>query len=167
MTTEIRSFSLWLEGEFDSIVNENPGVSPDQKYVDAYEAAKARGCTCTICDDTGLGADDVGGPVIAVVHPDGEVTDATGTHQFYATERASSMKTRVKVVVLCTNAEGAPEFHTCTPEVTPTQIKEGEHYERARENAEHNGYEGPFIAFDATDAAGEMMAEVAKWLQSP
>ena len=116
--TEIRTYSLWLEGEFDCIVNESPGVSPHQKYVDAYEAASARGCACTISDDTGLGDDDVGGPVVAVVHPDGEVTDHTGVHQFYVTE-------------------GSAEVHT--PGLSPTRIKDGDQHELTRANAEQNG----------------------------
>lgn len=73
--------------------------------------------------------------------------------------------TKVKVVVLCSNAEGMPEFHTCTPEVTQAQIDEGEHYQLAIDNAEDNGYEGPLIAFDATDPAAKQLGEVFAWLQ--
>lgn len=70
----------------------------------------------------------------------------------------------VKVVVLCTNSEGAPEFHTCTPEVTQEQYDNGEHYDLAKENAEDNGYEGPMIAFDANDAAARQMGDILAWI---
>ncbi len=69
-----------------------------------------------------------------------------------------------KVIVLCTNSEGAPEFHTCSPEVTHQQMIEGEHYVLAMGNAENNGYTGPMIAFDKTDPAAKQLGEVLGWL---
>lgn len=69
-----------------------------------------------------------------------------------------------KVVVLCINSNGVPEFHTCTPEVTREQMENGNHYDLAKENAESNGYEQPMIAFDATDVAGRQLGEVLAWL---
>lgn len=69
-----------------------------------------------------------------------------------------------KVVVLCTNSEGTPEFHTCVPAVTHQQMVEGDHYTLAKENAEENGYEGPMVAFDATDPAAKQLGEVLAWL---
>lgn len=70
-----------------------------------------------------------------------------------------------KVVVLCSNSEGAPEFHTCRPEVTSAQIEAGEHYELAKENAEFNSYSGPMLAFDALDPAAKQLENVAAWLK--
>lgn len=70
----------------------------------------------------------------------------------------------VKVVVLCINSNGAPEFHTCTPEVTPEQYQNGDHYDLAKENAAHNGYDEPMIAFDEKDAAARQLGEVLAWL---
>ncbi|KVP16902.1 hypothetical protein [Burkholderia ubonensis] len=69
----------------------------------------------------------------------------------------------VKVAVLCTNSNGEPEFHTCTPEVTQAQVDDGEHYELAKENAAENGYEGPMIAFNANDVAARQLGEVLAW----
>lgn len=69
-----------------------------------------------------------------------------------------------KVVVICTNSEGAPEFHTCVPEVTQEQIDNGDHYTLAKENAEHNGYTGPMIAFDKSDPAAKRLGEILAWL---
>ncbi len=69
-----------------------------------------------------------------------------------------------KLVVLCTNSEGAPEFHTCSPQVTQEQIDTGEHYTLAKENAEYNGYIGPMIAFDKTDPAAKQLGEILAWL---
>ncbi len=68
-----------------------------------------------------------------------------------------------KVVVLATNAEGSPEFHSCSPEVTREQFDAGEHYTLAKENAKFNGYEDPMIAFDVTDSAAKQLARLAAW----
>jgi hypothetical protein len=70
----------------------------------------------------------------------------------------------VKVVVLGTNSNGEPEFHTCTPEVTQTEIDNGEHYELAKENAAENGYQEPMIAFDHADSAARQLGEVLAWI---
>ncbi|CAB5514305.1 hypothetical protein LMG26857_03364 [Achromobacter anxifer] len=72
--------------------------------------------------------------------------------------------THVKVIVLCRNSEGVPEFHSCDPEVTDAQRAAGEHYELAKENAGFNGYSEPMIAFDATDPAAKQLTELHNWL---
>lgn len=69
-----------------------------------------------------------------------------------------------KVVVLCTNANGDPSFHTCTPSVTQAGLDEGEHYELAKENARDTGYEGPMLAFDSMDEAAHQLGDIVKWL---
>jgi len=69
-----------------------------------------------------------------------------------------------KVVVLCINSEGAPEFHSCSPECTQKQVDEGQHYDLAKENASFNGFVEPMIAFDATDpAAKDLSASYQDW----
>ena len=69
-----------------------------------------------------------------------------------------------KVVVLCTNSEGSPEFHTYTPEVTHRQMIDGEYYDFAKKNAAESGYAEPMIAFDATDATAKQLTQTAAWL---
>ena len=69
----------------------------------------------------------------------------------------------VKMVVLCRNSEGAPEFHTCAVEVTPAQRASGDHYEMAEDNAVDNGYE-PQFAFEENDPAAKQMGEIHAWL---
>lgn len=69
----------------------------------------------------------------------------------------------VKVVVLCLNSEGMPEFYTCTPECTPDDVEQGKHYVLAKESAEDQGYD-PVIAFDATDPAAKQLGEILAWL---
>ena len=69
----------------------------------------------------------------------------------------------VKMVVLCRNSEGAPEFHTCAVEVTPAQRASGDHYEMAEENAADNGYE-PQFAFEENDPAAKQLGEIHAWL---
>ena len=76
---------------------------------------------------------------------------------------ASNTK-HVKVVVLCINSAGEPEFHTCTPEVTPEQYDNGEHYAMAKENAADNGFEEPMVAFDEKDGAARQLGEVLAWI---
>lgn len=69
-----------------------------------------------------------------------------------------------KVIVLCTNSNGSPEFYTCTPEVTDEQLENGDHYDLAKESAENNGYEAPMIAFDAADEAAKQLGGILAWL---
>lgn len=69
-----------------------------------------------------------------------------------------------KVIVLCINSEGSPEFHACTPAVTHQEMIDGLHYERAKEDAKENGFEGPMIAFDGTDSAARQFGEILVWL---
>lgn len=69
-----------------------------------------------------------------------------------------------KMIVLCTNSEGAPEFHTCSPECSAKQVQNGEHYDLAKENAQFNGYTEPMIAFDATDPAARQLGEILAWI---
>lgn len=75
-----------------------------------------------------------------------------------------STKKHINVVVLCHNSEGRPEFHSCSVEATQSEIDEGKHLEDAKENAEHNGYSAPMIAFDKSDAAASQMASLSSWL---
>lgn len=70
----------------------------------------------------------------------------------------------MKVVVLCHNSEGSPEFHHCSVEVTQQEMANGAHYDRAKESASEHGYEAPMIAFDATDPAAKQLEAVASWL---
>lgn len=77
---------------------------------------------------------------------------------------AAAKTTHVKVIVLCQNSEGAPEFHSCDPAVTEEQRAAGEHYDLAKENAGFNGYSEPMIAFDATDPAAKQLAMLTTWL---
>lgn len=69
-----------------------------------------------------------------------------------------------KVVVLCANASGEPEFHTCSPEVSKAAYDEGAHYALAKENAEDNGYEGLMLSFDQNDPAAKQLAAILSWL---
>lgn len=70
----------------------------------------------------------------------------------------------IKVAVLATNSEGAPEFHTCSIEVTQAAYDAGEHYTLAKENAEFNGFEEPMIAFDERDQAARDLPNLAVWI---
>ena len=78
-------------------------------------------------------------------------------------EKEAEATQTVKMVVLCRNSEGAPEFHTCAVEVTPAQRASGDHYEMAEDNAVDNGYE-PQFAFEENDPAAKQMGEIHAWL---
>ena len=70
----------------------------------------------------------------------------------------------IRVIVLCENSEGVPEFHSCSIDVTQAQYVQGEHYVLAKENAEHNGYSGLMCAFDEKDVASRQLFDLAKWI---
>lgn len=75
-----------------------------------------------------------------------------------------NMNSEIKVVVLCVNSEGQPEFYPCLLEVTSEEVSEGKHLELAKEDAALNGYGGPMIAFDNTSPAGVQLGEILAWL---
>lgn len=63
----------------------------------------------------------------------------------------------VKVVVLCTNSEGSPEFCTHEVQCTKKQYDDGDHYDIAKNAAAKEGYETPMVAFDENDAAARQL----------
>lgn len=69
-----------------------------------------------------------------------------------------------KVVVLANNSNGEPEFFSCAPAVSHQEMIDGKHYELAKECASDNGFNGPMIAFDKTDAAARGLGEMLAWL---
>ena len=69
----------------------------------------------------------------------------------------------IKVIVLCHNASGEPEFHSCTIDVSEDQYDNGEHYDLAKENAVYNGFM-PLHAFDAQDRAASQLADLSVWI---
>lgn len=68
-----------------------------------------------------------------------------------------------KLVVLCRNSEGAPEFFKCELQTTEAQVQNGEHYALAENAAEDQGFEGPMLAFDRNDPARRQLEELASW----
>lgn len=74
------------------------------------------------------------------------------------------MKQSIKMIVLCRNAEGAPDMYSCIVQAGADEIDTGEHYATAIKMAEMVGYEGPFEAFDEYDPAARQMIDMGKWL---
>lgn len=70
----------------------------------------------------------------------------------------------MKMIVLGRNAQGEPEFHSCDVEAGQEAIDNGDHYNLAKENAEYNGFEGTFMAFDENDVAAKQLPELAEWM---
>ncbi len=56
----------------------------------------------------------------------------------------------VKMVVAAQGQDG-PDLYFCKVDCTEQQYADGDHYDRAKEAAEENGYEGSMIAFDEHD----------------
>lgn len=70
----------------------------------------------------------------------------------------------VKVVVLCQNSAGEPEFYLSSQQVSAEDHDLGLHYEQAKREAESQGYQEPMIAFDKADAAAKQLAAVYLWM---
>lgn len=66
-----------------------------------------------------------------------------------------------RVVVLCANSEGAPEFYLCSLAASAEERHDGRHYEQAIAEAREHGYVAPMIAFDHTDPAGRQLVALS------
>lgn len=60
------------------------------------------------------------------------------------------MHTSVRCVVACTGGNG-PTFYPVVVECPEYMYEDGDHYELAREAAEDQRYDGPFVVFDDRD----------------
>ena len=61
---------------------------------------------------------------------------------------------RVEVVaVACRNGNGESDIVVLTVLVSKSGYIDGEHYDLAKEKAKEEGYEGPFVCFDADEHA--------------
>lgn len=78
-----------------------------------------------------------------------------------ATKQSASPR---KVVVLCFSRIG-PTFFTCEVRCTDEEVFQGDHYDKAKTQAEAQGYEEPMLAFDATDPAASQVDQVQAWLR--
>jgi hypothetical protein len=63
----------------------------------------------------------------------------------------------IRIAVACLNASGIAEIPVFTVCATPEEIASGMHYEKAQARAEQDGYQSPFVFFDA----GEQRAILA------
>lgn len=73
---------------------------------------------------------------------------------------------RIKLIVLATNSEGAPEFYRCTMKVLQEQYDNGDHYDLAKEEAASEGYKEPMIAFDENDQAATQFQALVKFVDA-
>jgi len=71
---------------------------------------------------------------------------------------------QIKVAILCSNANGSPEFVWRTVTVYQEQYDAGAHYDRAMAMAEANGYKTPMVAFDENDDAARQLENMMKFL---
>lgn len=68
----------------------------------------------------------------------------------------------IKCIVVCTNAEGSPDFFGCEIEVTEQDQTDGLHYELAKLQAEEYGYSGPMVVFDKNDGPSWLFEKIFK-----
>ena len=57
----------------------------------------------------------------------------------------------IKCVVACINSNGEPDLYALKVQCTEDQYNFGDHYKRAREAADENGYDSSDIVFDEHD----------------
>ena len=69
----------------------------------------------------------------------------------------------VKTVVACYNASGEPDFFFVLVELSRDYFLEGRHYQAAGEQAENEGYEGPFVMYDEYDPPGDSFIGLFEW----
>ena len=63
----------------------------------------------------------------------------------------------INCIVACRNSNGEPDLFFVKVDCTSDQYNNGEHYDAAKKQAELEGYEAPFVAFDDCDSAGRAM----------
>lgn len=61
------------------------------------------------------------------------------------------MRTPHTIAISCKNKYGKADLYICSVTATEKEVKSGLHYERAEKKATANGYEAPFICFDASE----------------
>ncbi|GBG14858.1 uncharacterized protein NMK_2459 [Novimethylophilus kurashikiensis] len=98
-----------------------------------------------------------------LVNPQDYTCEESNSCPSWAT-RVSANLIYPKVAVLCSNSNGEPELYTCSPAVTKESYDEGLHYSIAKSNAEDEGYEGPYLAFDDKDQAAKQLVSTADWM---
>jgi hypothetical protein len=75
------------------------------------------------------------------------------------------MTNRIRMAVVGTNANGAPDLYLTFVEATNLQYNEGQHYDMAIARAEDEGYRAPMIAFDQNDAASRMLRDAVAFME--
>lgn len=75
------------------------------------------------------------------------------------------MTNRIRMAVIATNTEGAPDLYLTFVEATNLQYNEGQHYDTAIACAEDEGYRAPMIAFDPNDAASRLLRDAVAFTE--
>ena len=73
------------------------------------------------------------------------------------------MSQPIRMIVASCNAIGEPDLFFCKVFASPKQVDNGDHYERAKQAASDDGYEGDMVAFDENDSAGKAMLPLFVW----
>ena len=73
------------------------------------------------------------------------------------------MDKTIKMIVACTNASGEPDLFFFKLKTNDEYIESMLAVDRARQIAEDEGYEGPYVVYDETDRAGKAMLDKFVW----
>lgn len=68
----------------------------------------------------------------------------------------------VRMVVACQGEDG-PDFYFCKLRVLAADRDSGVCYDAAKSQADSEGYGGPMVAYDETDAAGDALLPLFQW----
>jgi len=71
---------------------------------------------------------------------------------------------KVTIIAACTNASGEPDFTSVTVDVSKEQYENGEHYDLAGKKLLNNGFDEPFVLFDARDVKALCWGKIKKAL---
>lgn len=69
----------------------------------------------------------------------------------------------VKVAVLASNLEGAPEFFWAAVSVTDNEWATGAHRDKAKKLAAEKGYVEPMLTFDLNDPAAHQLGKLTHY----
>ena len=73
----------------------------------------------------------------------------------------------VRMIVVCHNSNGEPDFYFCKVRCTFEEYNEGEHYALAHQKAQEKGYSGPFVTICEDDPSGKKLLNHFDWEYAP
>ncbi len=75
----------------------------------------------------------------------------------------ANKRREVRCVVMCRDANGAPDLAPFVVSVTRQEYDDGHHYELAEEAAKAARYQWPYFTCDENDPAGKRLLNLFDW----